>query len=386
MPTHHSLLSPSGASRWLACPPSARLEEDFPESSNDAADEGTLAHALAELHLLNMLKKIKSVVYNSELKKIKNNKFFNNEMNGFAMDYAQFVTEKFFVLKEASIFVEEKIDLSEYVPEGFGTVDNIIIADYILDVTDLKYGKGVKVEAPENKQMMLYALGALKKYGLLYHIKQVRMTIYQPRLDNYSSFEMDAEMLLAWGEDFVKPKAIEAFEGKGTRAPGDHCRFCKARNTCKALADFNLDLAKYAFEDAEKLTDQDIAGILEKAANFKTWLTGIQTYALQEAVLNGRKWPGFKLVSGKSNRKYTDPLKIIDALKAAKIKNDLFLTAPELVGITTLEKNIGKSEVDKLCGDFIVKPPGAATLVPSWDKRPELNGTEAAIAAFEDIN
>jgi len=381
----HALLSPSGASRWLACPPSARLEESFPSSTNAAAEEGTLAHALSELYLRNNLKLIKAIDYNRELKKIKNNSFFNAELNGHCLDYANFILEKLHELHDPSIFIEEKIDLTEFVPEGFGTVDCIMIADGILDINDLKYGKGVLVEAHENKQMMLYALGALRKYSLMYHIDKVRMTIYQPRLDNYSTFEVDANWLLQWGDEHVRPTAKLAFEGKGEYKPGSHCRFCKARNQCKALANYNMDLAKYAFEDPNKLTEQDIADILEKAPDFKTWLTNIQQYALQEAVLNNKQWPGFKLVAGRSNRQYANEDAIMKALKKAKIESGLFMTAPKLVGITTLEKNVGKSEVEKLVGAYIVKPPGAATLVPEWDKRPAISSADAAKAAFDNV-
>ena len=382
---NHAFLSCSGASRWLACPPSAMLESSFESTSNAAADEGTLAHALCELYLLNNLKKIKSIPYASELKKIKNNSFFNNEMNGHAMDYVDFITEKLFSHKDAMIFIEERIDLQEYVPEGFGTVDCIIIADKILDVNDLKYGKGVLVEAHENKQMMLYALGALRKYRLLYEIDKVSMTIFQPRLNNFSTYQVDAEALLKWGEEEVKPKAKLAFNGKGEYAAGSHCKFCKARNTCKALADHNMEIARFEFEDPNKLTDLDIANILEKAMDIKTWLTSVQQYALGEAVNSGKIWPGFKLVAGRSNRKYADEVKIIAAFKKAKIKDGYYLTAPSLVGIGTLEKNLGKAEVEKLVGKFIIKPEGSATLVPQWDKRPELNSAEAAKIVFDEI-
>ena len=381
----HALLSPSGANRWLSCPPSARLEETFKDTSNDSADEGTLAHTLSELHLRNQLGIMKKIDYNRELKKVKNNTYYNTEMNAHCIDYATFILEKYDKLEDPSIFIEEKIDLREFIPEGFGTVDCIMIADEILDINDYKYGKGVLVEANDNKQMMLYALGALRKYSLLYTIKVIRMTIYQPRLNNYSSFETSADWLLEWGETHVKPNAKLAFEGKGDYKAGPHCKFCKARNQCKTLADHNMSLAKYAFEDPNKLTDEDISDILEKASDFKTWLSSIQNYALFETINNEKQWPGFKLVSGRSNRKYLDSEEIKKILNKAKLKKELYLTSPELVGIGTLEKNIGKSEVDKLIGKLIIKPPGTPTLVPEWDKRPTLNSSDAAKTAFENI-
>lgn len=382
----HALLSPSGASRWLACTPSARLEETYPSTSNTAADEGTLAHSLSELMIRNHFKIINHITYQRELKKIKAHQLYNAEMQDHCTDYMTFILEKHGELSDPTIFIEELIDLQEFVPEGFGTVDCVMIADNILDINDLKYGKGVLVQAENNKQMMLYALGALKKYSLLYHIDKVRMTIFQPRLNNYSSFEVDAQWLLEWGETFVKPQSNKAFEGKGEYTPGEHCRFCKARNSCKALANFNMDLAKYVFEDPNKLTDEDISNILEKAPDFLVWLGNIKDYALQEAVVNGKSWPRFKLVQGRSNRKYTDEEAIQKALKKAKLDESLYMTKPSLIGITALEKNIGKAEVEKFVGPFIIKPPGAATLVPEWDKRPAISSAEAAKEAFENID
>jgi len=381
----HALLSPSGASRWLACTPSARLEETFASTTNSAAEEGTLAHALSELYLRSHLKLISTVNFKAELRRLKANALYNSEMDGYCVDYVDFITEKLNELKSPSIFIEEKIDLTAYVPDGFGTADCVMIADHILDLNDLKYGKGVLVEAHENKQMMLYALGALKKFSLLYEIGLVRMTIYQPRLGNYSSYEIEAEELILWGDTYVKPKAQMAYNGEGEYCAGGHCKFCKAKTTCKALADYNMELAKYVFEDPNKLTDEDISAILEKAADFKTWLANIQEYALAEATLRQKKWPGFKLVAGRSNCVYANPTAIMETLQKTKLDKSLYLTEPKLLGIGALEKNIGKSEVDKLVGSYIIKPAGAATLVPEWDKRPELNSSESAALAFENI-
>lgn len=382
----HALLSPSGASRWLVCPPSARLESKMPDPSNAAAEEGTLAHALCELYLRNHLKLIRPIPYKSQLKELKANPLFDSAMDEHCLDYVTFVTDKLHALHEPSIFIEEKLDIQEFVPEGFGTVDCAMIADHILDITDFKYGKGVLVNAHENKQMMLYALGALLKYSLLYEISEVRMTIYQPRLNNYSSFEISAENLLAWGEEYVKPRAQLAFDGMGDFEAGSHCKFCKIRATCKTLATYNLELSKHAFEDANKLSDQDIVDILAKAADFKAWLTEVQNYALSEAVLRQKKWPGLKLVAGRSNRVLTHKDEVAKILKKAKIAKDLFMSEPELVGIGALEKNIGKAKLNELIGGFILKPTGAATLVPEWDKRAEINSTSAAVEAFADVD
>lgn len=381
----HAILSPSGASRWLACTPSARLESSYPSSTNDAADEGTLAHTVSELHLRNHFGLIKKAEFTTELKKAQANKFYNKEMEGHCMDYVNFIVDKHSSMHQPTIIVEDRIDLTAFVPEGFGTLDCALITDAILDINDLKYGKGVLVEAQDNKQLMLYALGAIRKYSLLYHIDMVRMTIFQPRLDNFSSFEIPAQDLIEWGESFVIPRARDAYHGKGEYTPGDHCRFCKARNSCKALADQQMELARFAFEDPNKLSDQDISEILEKAPTFITWINSINEYALQEAVHNGKMWPGFKLVAGRSNRILTDPDAIIKALKKAKKQDALFMKPATLMSIGDLEKNIGKAELDKLIGKWIIKPQGKATLVPEWDKRPALNSAEAAKDAFSNI-
>lgn len=381
----HALLSPSGASRWIACPPSARLEEHYPRTSNTAADEGTLAHALCELLLGNHLGLVKKALFPKKLKEIKSNPLYTAEMLGHANDYMNFVLDKFSAFENGYIVLEQKVDLQRFIPEGFGTVDCAIVADGVLDITDLKYGQGVLVEAQENKQMMLYALGCLYRFSTMYEIDTVRMTIYQPRLDNFSSYEISAEKLLEWGEKVVKPAAELAYIGGGNYTAGSHCKFCKAKNTCKALADYNLELAKFAFEDSNKLSAIEISEILEKAPDFINWINSIKEYALDQAKNHGVKWPKFKLVAGKSNRVFTSKVTVVALLKDKKIDENLFMSEPELLGITALEKNIGKSELQTLIGDFISKPPGAPTLVPEWDKRPELNSAEASAEAFKDI-
>lgn len=387
MPTNHALLSPSSASRWLACTPSARLEEKLPDRQSEVAAEGTFAHELSELMLRNHFGFVKQVIYKQELKRLKANSFYSAELLDHCNTYVTNVIETYNAMNEGArvIVIEEKINITEYVPDGFGTVDALIISDGILHVNDLKYGKGVKVEAHENKQMMLYALGALDNYMFAYDIHTVRMTIHQPRLDHFPTFEMSAADLISWGNNHVRPRAEQAYEGAGELVAGDHCRFCKVRNTCKALADMNLELAKYAFEDPNKLTDKDIADILSKAATFKTWISSIEEYALTEAVKNQKKWPGFKLVAGRSTRAYSNKDEIVKILKKNKFDKTLFLSEPTLVGITALEKNIGKDQVEKLVGKFIVKPEGAPTLVPEWDKRPELKGLDSAREAFENV-
>jgi hypothetical protein len=264
----HAVLSPSGAERWLNCTPSVRLEQQFPDNAGQAAAEGTLAHELGELLLRKELKQIKKFQFEQKLAAIKANGLYDNSMLDHCENYRDFVLERLHDAKartkDAVIALEQRIDLTEFVPEGYGTTDSNIIADHILDVVDLKYGKGVPVSAERNKQMMLYALGALNAFDMMYDIHTVRMTIYQPRIDNISTWELPVKDLREWAETELRPRAKLAFDGEGEFNAGKHCRFCKARGTCKANADFNLQLAKYEFREADMLKGDDISDILDR--------------------------------------------------------------------------------------------------------------------------
>jgi hypothetical protein len=400
MPGSHAILSPSSAERWLSCTPSARLEESFPDKSGQAAKEGTLAHSLAELMLTYRLKEINAIQYKARLRKIQADKLYQREMLDFISDYADRIIERFTTAKartrDARIFLETKFDLTAYAPESFGTGDATIIADAILDIGDLKYGKGVPVSAEKNKQMMLYALGALLAYGFLYTINTVRMTIYQPRLDSVSTWEISVTDLLQWAEDELKPKAALAFDGLGDFNPGKHCRFCKAAGSCKANADFNMEIAKHDFADAVLLTDQAVADILQQADLFRKWLTAVEEHAREQAVKHGKQWPGLKLVEGRSDRIYTSETTVAETLIAAGIEKDTIYAPQQLLGITALEKAIGKGKFAELLtpvaveGEpppvkLVIKPSGKPTLVPLADKRPALNSTERAAEVFSEI-
>lgn len=382
----HAVLSPSGATRWLKCPPSARLEQQFPDSAGEAAKEGTLAHSLAELLLKFKTKRISKVIYNRELKEIQKSKYYDAAMHEHADNYALYVLERFYEAqsrtKDACLFLEEKIDLTAYIPEGFGTTDSKIIADMVLDVLDFKYGKGVPVSAEQNKQMMIYGIGALDKYAILYDIRIVRMTIYQPRLDNISVWEIPVEELRAWGETELIPTAKLAFEGKGDYTPGKHCQFCRAKATCRFNADYNLDMAKYEFKSEVLLEDKEVSDILTRAADFKSWIKAVEDHALEQAVNNGKKWPGFKLVEGRSNRQYTDEAKVAEALKEKGIEEDKIYAPREVLGVTALEKALGKASFNEILSPLIIKPQGKPTLAPLGDKRPELNSLESAQQDF----
>lgn len=376
----HALLSASSAYRWLNCTPSARMTENLEDTQSVYAAEGTLAHELAELQLRYQLKLITKATYNKELKKIKADELYSEEMPDEVEKYTGYVFEKLTEVQshtpDALIFLEQKLDFSKYVPEGFGTGDCIIIADGTLEVMDLKYGKGVEVFAEENPQMMLYALGAIEEYGFIYDIDKVRMTIAQPRLDNFSTWEISVDDLEAWANGELTQKAKEAWDGTGSCNAGDWCKFCKVKATCKARADAALAVAlQHEAQDPNLLSVDEIAEILHMAEEIQAWAKDVQDYALEQARDNGVKFKGWKLVEGRSNRKYTDEGEV-----ATKLINE-GLTEEEIYnkkikGITEMEKTLGKKKFSTLLKDLVIKPEGKPTLVVEGDKRPELNSAE----------
>ncbi|AJA42506.1 hypothetical protein phiCT453A_16 (endogenous virus) [Clostridium phage phiCT453A] len=375
----HALLSASGASRWLACPPSARLEEQFENVSSEFAKEGTLAHELGELNLKLNLEEITKRKFNSEIKKIEENELFTKDMPDYVEIYVDTCMEKVAEAKaktpDALFKIEQRLDFSEWVPEGFGTGDFVIIADETMEICDLKYGKGVPVSAIDNKQMRLYALGAIAEFSFLYDIEKIKMTIIQPRLDSISTDEMMIEELLTWAEEELKPIAKLAYEGKGDFCAGDHCKFCRAKAICKARANKNMELAKYDFQEPVTLDNNDIAFILSRADELIKWAADVQEYALGQA-LQGEEFDGFKVVEGRSNRRWTDESKIGEILLGQGFLENVIYTK-KLTGITNMEKAIGKKEVTRLLGDYIIKPQGKPTLAPITDKRPVYNSAEA---------
>lgn len=375
----HAVLSASSASKWMNCPPSARLEEKFENKSSEYAAEGTLAHELGELYLKSELGEITARKYNSEFKKIQTNELFTKDMPDYVEMYVTTCLEKVSEAKaktpDAQFKIEQRLDFSEWVPEGFGTGDFVIIADGTMEICDLKYGKGVPVSAIGNKQMRLYALGALTEFEFLYDIENVKMTIIQPRLDSISTDEMSVEELLKWAESFVKPVAQLAFKGEGDLLAGDHCTFCRAKATCRARAEKNLELAKYEFRDPFVLDTIEIADILGKADELIKWAKDVQEYALDQA-LQGEQYPGWKVVEGRSNRKWNDEDKVGKILLGQGFLESIIYTK-KLTGISNMESAIGKKEVNRLLGDYIIKPPGKPTLAPETDKRPVYNSAEA---------
>lgn len=382
----HALLSASGASRWIACPPSAQLEQDFLEERSNFAAEGTAAHELAETMLKHQLEIIDKKQFNAQMKKHKAGQFYSLDMQEHIDGYVSVVMERVNVIraktKDALVLLEQRLDFSKWVPEGFGTGDVLIIGDGLMEIIDLKFGKGVPTVAYGNPQIRLYGLGALHQFGFLYDIDLVRMTIIQPRLDSITSDDMPTVDLVKWAEDDVAPKAELAMAGEGELAAGEHCRFCRVRYTCRARAEANLEMARYEFRDPFVLEHEEISDILARAVELQKWAADVSSYALEQAEKHGVRFPGWKLVEGRSNRKITDKPAAIEILLKS-YESELVLKPQELFGLTDLEKNIGKDEVKNHLSALIIKPMGKPTLVPEADKRVELS---SAAAAAEDFN
>ena len=378
MAKKHALLGASSSARWLVCTPSARLEAMFPDEQSPYAAEGTVAHDLAEAILRHKL----------EGKKAPKLDDYSTEMIEAVNRYVDICEEKVNEARarssDAEAMIEARLDFSRWVPEGFGTGDMVIVADGILEVIDLKYGKGVPVSAVENTQMRLYALGAYDVNEFLYDIKTVRMTIVQPRLDSVSTDEMPLEELLDWGED-IKPIAQRAWDGIGECTPCDYCNFCKARHTCRALADTCLDnFYKNGGKLNQLLTDREVSDILAMKDLITKWIKGVYDFAYEKALSGEKQWPGYKLVEGTSRRTITDPEAAAKTLLDNGYKEEEIFKPRELEGITNLQKVLGKKGVTEYLEAYIEKPEGKPTLVPESDKRPAINTVETMMNEFED--
>lgn len=373
----HAKLSASSSHRWLNCTPSVELESQFENKTSTAAEEGTLAHELGELSLRLQLSEITKRSYDSKVKKlIKDNELYSEDMPDYVEVYTDLCMEKVAASKsttpDAIAIVEQRLDFSEWVPEGFGTGDFVIIADGTMEICDLKYGKGVPVSAVGNTQMRLYALGAITQFSFLYDIHKVKMTIIQPRLDSISTDELTVEELMIWANEYVKPRAELAIKGEGELCAGEHCKFCKAQAICRAKADYNMKLAEYEFAEGKLLGMEEIADILNRIDDLVNWATKVKDYALEQA-LSGVSYPGFKVVEGRSNRRYTDTEAIADILRNNNFNDPVIFKPSELITLTNMEKLVGKKKLTELIGDYIEKPQGKPTLVPEDDKRPVFN-------------
>lgn len=383
----HALLSASGASRWLNCTPSARLEEKFQESKQTIyAEEGTLAHEFGQINIQFEAKQIDAKIHGLEIKKLRKHDLYSIEMEPEVQKYVDYVMEVFNVVRQtcpdAILLVEERLDYSHLVEGGFGTGDVCIIADGVLFVIDLKYGKGIQVDATENAQLKLYGCGALRKFEMLYDIHTIELVIVQPRLDHISVFRLSTDELNEWGEEFVKPRALLAYSGEGEQVAGDHCKWCKVKAMCKTLANKNIDLAKHDFADPHLLTDEELIAIYLQIPMLVDWASSVGAHILDTA-LKGKQWPGYKIVEGKSNRKWLDEKKIQQILYDNKFKYADFTTI-KLKGIGDVEKLVGKTKFPAMLGEYVIKPQGAPTLVPDNDKRPALGSIEQAKVDFAE--
>jgi hypothetical protein len=354
------------------CPPSARLCENIAERSSVFAEEGTEAHTLCE-YKVKLALGIKMEDPRPTLH------YHNEEMECCAEEYAAFVLDAYQGKKDEGkdplVLTEQRLDISRYVPDCSGTGDCIIIADKSLHIIDFKYGQGIEVLADRNTQMMLYALGALDMFGSLYEVSDISMTVFQPRLANVSTFTMKAGDLMQWAESYLRPRAELAFRGEGEFCPGPHCRFCKVKATCRRRAEQNLELARYEFAEPVLLGDEEIAGILAKADELAAWVGDIRGYALS-VLGRGGKLEGFKLVEGRSVRRYTDEQAVADAVSASGF--DPF--EHKVLGITAMTELLGRTRFNEILGPFICKPKGKPTLVPESDKRPAIT-----INDFDDM-
>ena len=357
----HALLSPSAAHRWMNCPPSACLEREFPSSSSEVAAEGTAAHALCE-HKLRKLLKLRSKRPQSD--------FEDDEMDRCSDDYVSFVQEQMGEIPSPMVLVEQRLDLTRYVPEAFGTADCIIVGGDRLHIVDFKYGMGVLVEAEHNPQMMLYALGALELLDGIYDIQTISMSIFQPRRENVCTWSLPKEDILRWARDDLVKKARLAYAGEGEYCAGEWCTFCRASVRCRARAEEKLRLAKEEFKYPPLITDEEIEDVLGEIPELIKWANAILAYATDAAVNHGKEWTGFKIVEGRSVRRYKDEDAVAREAESAGY-TDIF--DRKLISLTQMEKLMGKKAFTDILGGLIEKPPGKPTLVPLSDKRPAIH-------------
>lgn len=372
----HARFSPSSAGRRLKCPPSLILEEQFQDEESEYAAEGSAGHSLAE-HLIKKHLKQRSRRPVSA--------YYTDELMEAVDEYVAFIISEIeeakCICSDPVFSVEQRVDASEYVDECFGTADMVIVTDKMAHIIDLKLGKGVPVYAENNPQLMIYGLGILCMAELLYDVETVRLTIYQPRLNNVSTWDISPADLKIWGEDVLKPRGAMALMGAGEFKAGSWCRFCKARNQCRARAEEFLSLAKMEFQAPALLLDEEIAEVLKVADELAKWAADIYAFAQEQAIVHGKQWTGFKLVEGRSNRKYTSEEEVVEAAVAAGY-TDIYKRS--LVTITEMERIMGKSDFNRILGQLVYKPQGKVTLVPDSDKREAINKTTAA-AEFQEV-
>ena len=376
MPEQHAVLSASSSKMWMSCPPSAQLNAAANDTPSEYARQGTVAHLWAET-------KVKRILGQDLNDPTDGAEYYDAEMAECTDSYAQYVSEQIEQAKQRCsdpiVLVEQRVDFSKWVPDAYGTADLVIVSDDVLSITDLKYGVGVPVNAENNSQMMCYALGALELFDGIYDICKISMTIFQPRRENISVYEISKAELLEWADTKLAPAAELASKGEGEFNAGEHCRFCKVKATCRKRAEYNLELAQYDFKMPDVLEDAEIEMILSKVDDLVSWASDIKEYALVQAV-NGKQWNDWKVVEGRSNRKYTDEVLVADTVKNAGF--DPY--EHKILGITAMTKLLGKNKFEDLLGGFIEKPKGKPTLAPMSDKRPALSKAADAADDFKE--
>lgn len=373
---HSKLFSPSASARLLTCPGSAKASEGIPDQESLFAAEGHDAHALAEIRLCERLG-----LQTNE--KIEDLTFYNQEMEDYISDYVSYVLEKVASIKkdcpDATVLIEQKVTAVRYDESLFGSTDVAIIADKVLTIIDLKYGRGVLVNAKENTQEMCYGLCAMETFGNLYDIEDINLCIFQPRLSNVSEWSLTVKELYKWADEILKPGIEKIRAGSKEFHPSRHCVFCKAKPLCKALRDQNLELAKHEFRPAFLMDDSEIEEVLDKADDFVNWINSVKEFALEDA-MKGKKYDHYKLVEGRSNRKYIDETKVINVVKEAGYSP----YEEKLLSVTGMQSRLGKTRFEELLGNLVVKPRGKLTLVPREDKRPEVNPASVDFMNLDD--
>lgn len=379
----HAKLSASGANQWLNCPPSIKSSEGVKDTSSEFAKEGTFAHELSELYFSNLYEDLSNADFKQQLEQSKANEYYSEELREYVEQYVDIVEEKVNEAKaqdEPILFFEHRLDLTRYVPESFGTGDVIIYYNGTVEIVDLKFGKGVEVSALNNSQLRLYGLGAYELLKDFEDIHTIKMTIVQPRLNNISSESVDADDLVEWGLNTVKPQAIKAYNGVGEFHAGSHCRFCKIRHTCRARAEAN-DVNADDMKAPATLTDDELSELLHKLPDIKRWASDVEDYCREQALENNRNFDGWKVVEGRASRKYVDNVQVFERLKEHYDPNEVSET--KVLSISKLEKQIGKKKVAELLSDLVEKPQGKPTLVTEDDKRQPI--TDSAESDFTEF-
>ena len=365
--TAHALLSASGSHRWLVCTPSARLEATLPEPKKspgafDFSQEGTMAHSLAEIKLRYHFEQIGSEEYEREYNIIKATPYYNDDFEAYVDNYVLYVRSQ--IGEGDTPLFEQRVDFSDWIPDGFGTADVVILSKHTIRVIDLKFGKGIPVSAQDNPQLRLYAIGAWSKFKEEYpDIKEVSYTIHQPRLDSISTDGTSINKLVDWAATYVKKQAKKAWSGAGEFIPGSHCQFCKAKAQCRARADFNTELARQEFRAPPLLSEEEISQVLIKAQDLRTWVNDVEDYALEKALTENKIPEGFKLATSVTHRRISDQMLAAEVLKEKGLPEEAIWEPRKIKSIASLEKLGGKGQIIAWLGDLVQRPEGSPKLV-----------------------